>query len=129
MKVFDKSFFYAIITFIILNILYYLFFDGFYPCLIHEYTNLYCPGCGVTRMILSLVQLNFYQAFRYNALLFIYLILALIYVIIKVLAKVIFHKNIHLNNYVYIFLLVLCIGFGIIRNLPAFHYFIPTVVK
>ena len=41
------------------------------PCLVHEITGLYCPGCGATRMIISMLQGDFKQAFFYNQLLFI----------------------------------------------------------
>jgi len=39
------------------------------PCIFFEATRLYCPGCGITRALKSLITLNFYQAFRYNMLL------------------------------------------------------------
>ncbi len=37
------------------------------PCLFHLFTGLNCPGCGVSRMLLSLLRLDFAAAFRYNA--------------------------------------------------------------
>lgn len=40
------------------------------PCLFHLITGLNCPGCGVTRMLLYLVRLDFANAFRSNAVLF-----------------------------------------------------------
>ena len=43
------------------------------PCPFHLITNLKCPGCGVTRMLVSLIQLDFSSAFRYNAVLLILL--------------------------------------------------------
>ena len=36
-------------------------------CVSRELTGLYCSGCGMTRAVLSLLKLDFYQAFRYNA--------------------------------------------------------------
>ena len=41
------------------------------PCIFHKITNLECPGCGVTRMIMSLVRLDFASAFAYNPFLLI----------------------------------------------------------
>lgn len=38
------------------------------PCLFHKLTGLRCPGCGNTRAVLSLLQLNFSEMFRYNLL-------------------------------------------------------------
>ena len=40
------------------------------PCLFHLATGLNCPGCGVSRMLLSLLRLDFPAAFHYNAVLF-----------------------------------------------------------
>lgn len=37
------------------------------PCVFHTITGLDCPGCGVTRMCLSLLRLDFAAAYRYNA--------------------------------------------------------------
>lgn len=37
------------------------------PCLFHLFTGLYCPGCGVSRMCLRLLQGDWYGALRANA--------------------------------------------------------------
>ncbi len=37
------------------------------PCIFHVVTGFDCPGCGVTRMCLSLLRLDFAAAYRYNA--------------------------------------------------------------
>ena len=37
------------------------------PCPIRVLTGYQCPGCGVTRMLLSLLRLDFRQAFLDNA--------------------------------------------------------------
>ncbi len=37
------------------------------PCPFHTVTGLKCPGCGVSRMFLSLFRLDFASAFRHNA--------------------------------------------------------------
>lgn len=39
------------------------------PCPFHAVTGLNCPGCGVSRMLLSLLRLDFRAAFRHNAVL------------------------------------------------------------
>lgn len=36
------------------------------PCPFYTLTGLLCPGCGVTRMIISLARLDFSAAFGYN---------------------------------------------------------------
>lgn len=36
------------------------------PCIFHVITNLDCPGCGVTRMLFAVLNLEFKLAFHYN---------------------------------------------------------------
>ena len=40
------------------------------PCPFHLITGLKCPGCGVSRMALSIIKLDFAAAFHYNAAIF-----------------------------------------------------------
>lgn len=40
------------------------------PCVFHEITGLFCPGCGVSRMCISLIRLDFISAFWYNPVIF-----------------------------------------------------------
>lgn len=129
MKQVDKSLIYTVFIFIGINIIYYIFFKSFLPCIIHKTTGLYCPGCGISRMLLSLLSLDFYQAFRYNPFLFILLLLTIAYHIIKLITKKLLTKELKLNNTTYIILLILTIGFGVLRNIPQFSSLIPTVVK
>lgn len=49
------------------------------PCPIHSLTGLYCPGCGASRALASLLRLDFYAAFRWNPLLVPVLPFALFY--------------------------------------------------
>ena len=56
-------------------------------CPIKEITGLYCPGCGITRMLQAILQLNFYQAFRYNPLLFISLPFFIFFTIEGIITK------------------------------------------
>ena len=36
------------------------------PCIFHKVTGLHCPGCGISRMFLALLELNIVKAARYN---------------------------------------------------------------
>ena len=49
--------------------LFVQFTDWGIPCLFHTLTGLQCPGCGVSRMLLSLLQLDFAAAWHYHPLL------------------------------------------------------------
>ena len=111
-------------------LLYYLLnlYTGFAIfCPFHKFTGLYCPGCGVTRLLFSLIKLDFYQAFRYNPLVFILLILGLIYLIINTILK---KLNIYITipNYIWCILIMIVIIYGILRNIPEFSWLAPTNV-
>ena len=41
------------------------------PCLFYEITGLKCPGCGISKMFISLVKLDVVSAFWHNPFLFI----------------------------------------------------------
>ena len=56
------------------------------PCLFHLITGFKCPGCGITRMLISMMHLDFAAAFHYNAVVFCMLpvlLLLLIYCIVR----------------------------------------------
>lgn len=95
------------------------FFNVGIPCLFHEITGLLCPGCGITRMILSILHLDFKSAFQYNPVIFVFSPV-IIYFIIRLYVSWLKSKSYKLslfeNIVVYIMLIVLLI-FGIIRNL------------
>ena len=101
------------------------------PCPIHELFHLNCPGCGISRMIFSILEFNFYQAFRYNPLLFILLPFAIVLSIDAIKAYIddretkIFSK---IPLWCWIILLVIVIGYGIIRNVEPFTFLSPTEI-
>ena len=111
-----------LISFLIIFLFLNKVFNFAIPCLFHEITNLYCPGCGITRMFLALFKLDFYQAFRYNPLVFILLILSIVYFLVKKIGKL----NFKLPNYIYYYLLFIVIIYGILRNIPLFSFLAPT---
>ncbi len=41
------------------------------PCVFRRTTGFMCPGCGATRMFISLAKLDFKSAFHYNSALFV----------------------------------------------------------
>ncbi|OMD38098.1 hypothetical protein BSK52_19610 [Paenibacillus odorifer] len=93
------------------------------PCLFHEWTGFYCPGCGITRVILSLLRFDFVQAFRFNPLLF---VLAPLYMLYLFTEK----KRIQpLSHVIMAVMLILTVTFGVLRNFPLFDYLAPTVIR
>lgn len=128
-KIINSSYF--IVTFFLLivySVIFLITGNGL-PCIFHKITGFYCPGCGISRMFISIAKFDFYQAFRYNPLVFILLILFFIYVIIELIH---FKKKgyyFKINKWLYIILLVIVISFGILRNVPYFSFLAPTVVN
>lgn len=94
------------------------------PCIFYEITHLHCPGCGMSRAIISISKLDFYQAFRYNPLIIILLPFLLIYYIYVN----IFNGKKKLPQYVWVILLIIVILYGILRNIPVFRFLAPTTV-
>lgn len=82
-------------------------------------------------MIVSIIEFDFYQAFRYNALLFIFSPFIFLCILDKFLVFLFAKKSFlldKLNDKVWYFFLVVAILFGIVRNIPIFDYLIPTAV-
>jgi len=99
-----------------------------YQCPWRQSLHIYCAGCGGTRMLKSVLKLDFYQAFRYNPLLFILLIIFIIYLIYITIYKLLKKEYYKLKtNHLYI-LLFLTITFMIIRNIEVFSYLKPTII-
>lgn len=94
-------------------------------CPFNELTGLHCTGCGITRLMLSLFKLEFYQAFRYNPFVF---VLCFFYGIYMIYSLIRYKKIKSPNKTLVIIILVIAILFGILRNIPCFDYLAPTVV-
>lgn len=52
------------------------------PCVFLHFFGIYCPGCGMTRALLSVLRLDFLSALYYNPLVF-----ALPYVILYIICN------------------------------------------
>lgn len=114
---------------LLIGILYYIFVlvtgHGI-SCRIYNVTGVYCPSCGLTRMVMSLGRGDIKTAFRENAVL---MILIPIWVIIAILYKTdIFKKHFNREKMLEILAvisLVIFIVFGVIRNIPYFELLRP----
>ena len=100
-----------------------------YRCIIHELFGIYCPGCGGTRMLISFIQLDFYQAFRWNPLLFILLIIGIIYLIVNIIIYIRKKEIIVPTFKFWIFIIVLLVLYMIMRNIDMFSYLVPTRIS
>lgn len=116
-----KKILYLVLS-IILLIAYLLLSEKFHlylKCPIFEITGFYCPGCGITRMLRSLLKLDLYQAFRYNPLIFIMLPFIIILFINNLYSE---YKNKKswinkIPQYIWYIIIVILIIYGILRNI------------
>ena len=111
---------------VIISLMYYFlnkYFNIGIPCLFYQITGLKCPGCGITRLIFSLIKLEFQQAFFYNPLVFILLPFIGFYIIYqeylyitkkeeKIIKKI--------PSYIYYVLIIILIIYAILRNIFIF---------
>ncbi len=122
-----------IITIVVLLILGYGIFIYFnqdlFFCPILKYFHFYCPACGVTRMILSFLELDFYQAFRFNPLIFILLVILILFSIVQMFMFINKRKFVHINNMIYIAMVIILIIYTIMRNMKCFSFLLPTIVN
>ena len=89
------------------------------PCYFHLITGLHCPSCGITHMILNVLQFKFRDAFYDNQLLFFLLpvwVFIFVITIINYIVKGSWKLEHYSKHFTYlsIFLLIL---FGVIRNI------------
>ena len=69
-----KNRIYKVIGCILLCMIYAGFvlrFNVGIPCIFYKITGLKCPGCGITRMLLSIWKLDFRSAYEANQMIFI----------------------------------------------------------
>ena len=97
------------------------------PCIFHVITGLHCPGCGVSRMFLSLFKLDLRGAANANLLLLCLLPVALFVVIYKVIRYVKYGSCTDplWLNVTYFVLGIVIFAFGVLRNLPEFSFLAP----
>lgn len=117
-----------LLTFLIIYLLAGNYFHLYIDCPIKKTTGLYCPGCGITRMFLSLLKLDFYQSFRYNPLLLITLPIFIFFIGDTILTKT---KPLYtkIPNKIWIVIILLFICYGVLRNIPFFDFLAPTIIK
>jgi len=110
------------IIIIVLLIFYSIFVELTHiaiPCPIHRLTGFYCPGCGVSRMLLSIIKLDFKKAFSYNQLLFILLPFGLFLFIESIISDIKNRTPLYkkINNIVWYILIAILLIYGVLRNI------------
>lgn len=124
------KFLFSVVIVFGLGLAYYFivrFFKIAIPCPIHALTGKYCPGCGISRMCIALLQFDFHTAYLSNRFLFVMSPVFIIYFLVKEIIYIIHgtKKTGKLENCILILVLVATIAFGIIRNIDAFSYLQP----
>ena len=96
------------------------------PCVFYKITGFYCPGCGVSRMCLSLLKGDIKAAFYANSM-----IMICIPILCLVGVKSLFDKRKYrkikekqIDRILWGFIIAFLI-FGVMRNIPEFSYLAP----
>ena len=79
-----------------------------YPCGFRLVTGFYCPGCGASHSLTSLIDLHFIDCFLYNPFVPYVLLCALIYALVNSVALI------RKKNYLSFRMLYIYIGLGIL---------------
>lgn len=89
------------------------------PCLFHFITGLRCPGCGVTRMCMALLRLDFESAFHYNQVLFFLMpVLGSIFLVDTAgYVKTGRWSVGHIQNCIFYVSIIVMVVFGVLRNI------------
>lgn len=92
------------------------------PCPFYIVTGFRCPGCGITRMFLHLVKLDWAAAFGCNQFLFVLLVPGLLYGVYSTVRYIRFGsvRTSQFENVLLWAVLVAAIIFGILRNIFLF---------
>lgn len=89
------------------------------PCFFHQITGLKCPGCGISRMCISLLKGDVYSAFLYNRGVML-MSPFIIYFVIKEFYLYVRYNDFTLKNWervLAIVLIIILIIFGLLRNI------------
>ena len=88
------------------------------PCVLFQTTGIYCPGCGISRMLMALIRLDFVSAFHYNPAVLLTSPILLFFLIRSDIGYIRTGKSsVNKYNFVWIAELVILLAFGVVRNL------------
>lgn len=100
-----------------------------YECPWKKNFGIDCAGCGVMRMLISMIHLDFYQAFRFNPLFFLLIVFFFLYIVYVLICKIRRVTYYHFSVNILWVLLILVVGFMILRNIPGLECLRPTYVS
>lgn len=119
----------AVIIFFILKSEVEAFGKSIAVCMMHDFLHLYCPACGGTRAVRAILSFDFLTALKCNPavlLTFIYFIYYDICAFVNIIRKK--EKVIRrIHPFAPISLLVVFIGFGILRNVLMVYFNIDFI--
>ena len=94
------------------------------PCFFHLITGLKCPGCGVTRMLMSLLRLDLSAAFSYNAVLLCLLPLLLSLGLFSLIRYIRTGSRFmtRAENALVLAMAAVLVVWGVVRNLPGIPF-------
>ena len=100
------------------------------PCLLYQFSGIYCPGCGTSRALHSLLHRHWQEAFSYNIFMLIWLPLPLWTILgewLRAIAGRPLIPSVTDRRWLLWALLISCILFLIMRNLPwpLFNWLAP----
>ena len=88
------------------------------PCPFFLITGFQCPGCGISRMLMALIRLDFVSAFHYNPAVLLTSPILLFFLIRSDIGYIRTGKSsVNKYNFVWIAELVILLAFGVVRNL------------
>ena len=94
-----------------------------FKCIFRKLFNIYCAGCGTTRMIKCILRLKLRKAFMYNPFVFILLILFLIYLIYFIVIYIKTGKKVFYK--ILIVLAMTLLIYMLLRNIPQLYFLRP----
>ena len=97
------------------------------PCPFYLLTGWHCPGCGISRMFMALLELDFMGALGYNALVLVLLPFGVVFGLRRwiIYVKTGNTEPDRLETVLLIVATVLTLAFWILRNLPQFSFLAP----
>ena len=97
------------------------------PCPFYLLTGWHCPGCGISRMFMALLELDIPAAMGYNGLVLLLLPFGLVFGLrrwIKYIKTGDTEPD-RLETILLIIAMILTLAFWILRNLPQFSFLAP----